>query len=56
MLRIHGISIRYTGLEAPYQFGKENRQGGIFKELMYAAMEEHNNIGTNNIKSPRPVE
>ena len=51
MLRIHGISIRYTGLEAPYQLGRGERQGGIFKELMYAAMEERNIIGTNNIKT-----
>ena len=33
LMRIHGIHLRYAGLEAPYQIGRTERQGGILKEI-----------------------
>ena len=50
LLRIHGIVLRYTGVEAPFQLGRGERQGGLFKELLYAAMEERQVIGVNQVK------
>ena len=51
LLRIHGIMLRYTGVEAPFQLGRGERQGGLFKELLYAAMEERQVIGVNQVKT-----
>ena len=50
LLRIHGIQLRYAGLEAPYQIGRTERQGGIFKEILKAAIEERQIIGVQDIK------
>ena len=51
LLRIHGIMLRYTGVEAPFQLGRGERQGGLFKELLYAAMEERQVVGVNQVKT-----
>ena len=50
LLRIHGILLRYTGVEAPYQLGRGERQGHIFKEILKAAVEERQIYGTVAIK------
>ena len=39
LLRSHGIRLRYTGVEAPYQLGRGERQGSLFKDLIHAAIE-----------------
>ena len=48
----HCPSLHYTGVEAPFQLGRGERQGGLFKELLYAAMEERQDqvIGVNQVK------
>ena len=51
LLRVHGIRLRYTGVEAPFQLGRGERQGALFKEIMYVAMEEQQAIGVRDIKT-----
>ena len=50
LLRIHGIQLRYAGLEAPYQIGRTERQGGILKEIIKSAVEEQQVIGVQDMK------
>ena len=39
LLRIHGVQLRYGALEAPYQIGRTERQGGVLKEVLKGAIE-----------------
>ena len=50
LLRIHGVQLRYVGLEAPYQLGRGERQGGILKTILKAAIEERNIIGVHEME------
>ena len=50
MMRAFGVRIRYTGVEAPHQLGRGERQGSLFKELMYAAVEERQVRGVAEVK------
>eukprot|EP00435_Cladocopium_sp_Y103_P034047 s298_g8.t1 len=50
LLRVHGIQLRFAGLEAPFQIGRTERQGGILKEVLKGAIEERQIIGINDIK------
>jgi len=49
-MRIHGIHLRYAGLEAPYQIGRTERQGGILKEIIKSAVEEQQIVGVQDMK------
>ena len=40
LLRVNGVVIRYVGLQAPFQLGRGERQGGLLKDLMKTTMEE----------------
>ena len=50
LLRIHGIRLRYAGLEAPHQIGRTERQGGILKDIIKSAVEEQQVIGVQDMK------
>ena len=50
LLRVNGIQLRYTGVEAPFQLGRGERQGSIFKDLIYAAIEERQILGTKEMQ------
>ena len=50
LLRVHGVQVRTVGLEAPFQIGRTERQGGILKEVLKGAIEERQIIGVNDIK------
>ena len=50
LLRIHGIQLRYAGLEAPFQIGRTERQGGILKDIIKSAVEEQQIIGVQDMK------
>lgn len=50
LLRVNGVQLRYVGLEAPYQLGRGERQGGILKTLLKAAIEERNIIGVHEME------
>ncbi len=50
LLRVHGIQLRYTGVEAPYQLGRGERQGGLLKNLLKTCMEERNIIGVHEVE------
>ena len=40
LLRIHGVVLRFAGVEAPFQIGRTERQGGILKDVIKLAVEE----------------
>ena len=40
LLRTPGVQLRYVGLEAPFQLGRCERQGGLLKEVLKSAIEE----------------
>ena len=50
LLRIHGILLRYTGVEGPFQLGRGERQGSLFKEILKSAVEEKQITGTAAMK------
>ncbi len=50
LLRVHGVQLRYTGVEAPYQLGRGERQGGLLKNLLKTSMEERNIIGVHEVE------
>ena len=50
LLRIYAINLRYVGVEALHQLGRGERHGGLFKELIYASMEERQIIGVQQVK------
>ena len=50
LLRIYAINLRYIGVEAPHQLGRGERHGGLFKELIYASVEERQVIGVQQVK------
>ena len=50
LLRINGVYLRYVGVEAPFQIGRTERQGGLLKEVMKSSIEERQIIGVNDIK------
>lgn len=50
LLRVHGVQLRYTGVEAPYQLGRGERQGGLLKTLLKTCMEERNIIGVHEVE------
>ena len=50
LLNAYGIEIRFGGLEAPYQLGRTERQGGILKDILKSIIEDKQVIGTEEIK------
>ena len=50
LLRINGVVIRHVGLEAPFQLGRGERQGGLLKDLMKTTMEEKQIIGVREMQ------
>ena len=50
LLRIHGIQLRFAGVEAPFQIGRTERQGGILKDIIKTAVEEQQIIGVQDMK------
>lgn len=50
LMRVNGIQLRYTGVGAPFQLGRGERQGGLFKELVKTAMEKRSIVGVQNMK------
>ena len=50
LMRIHGIHLRYAGLEAPYQIGRTERQGGILKDIIKSAVEDQQIVGVQDMK------
>lgn len=50
LLRIHGIQLRYAGVEAAFQIGRTERQGGILKEVIKAAVMERQIVGVQAMK------
>ena len=50
LLRTHGIRLRYTGIEAPFQLGRGERQGSLFKDLVATAIEERQIVGVYEMK------
>ena len=47
LLRVHGVYLRYTGVEAAHQLGRAERQQGILKK---SAMEERQIVGLQEVK------
>ena len=50
LLRIHGILLRHTGVEGPFQLGRGERQGSFFEEILKSAVEEKQITGTAAMK------
>ena len=50
LLRIHGIQLRFAGVESPFQIGRTERQGGILKDVIKTAVEEQQIIGVQDMK------
>ena len=50
LLRIHGVQLRYAGVEAAFQVGRTERQGGILKEVIKSAVMERQIIGVQSMK------
>ena len=50
LLRIHGVRLRFGGVEAPFQLGRTERQGSVLKQSLKGAIEERQLIGINDIK------
>ncbi len=50
LLRIHGVVLRYAGVEAPFQIGRTERQGGILKSIIKMAVEERQILGNTEMK------
>ena len=51
LLRTHGILLRYTGVEAPFQLGRGERQGSLFKDIIKASIEERQILGIQEMKA-----
>ena len=50
LLRIHGVQLRYVGLEAPFQLGRAERQGSILKDILKGSIEERQIRGVTEMK------
>ena len=50
LLRIHGVQLRYAGVEAAFQIGRTERQGGILKEVIKSAAVERQVVGVQSMK------
>ena len=50
LLNAHGIDIRFGGLEAPFQLGRTERQGGILKRILKPVIQDKQVIGVEEIK------
>ena len=44
-LQHHGVEVRFTGVEAAYQLGRGERQGGILKQMIQHVVESRQVIG-----------
>jgi len=51
LLQGHGVEVRRTGVQAAYQLGAGERQGGILKEMMGRAIHSKHFCGAEMISA-----